>query len=248
MPGALFISDLHLSGERPAVNERFFRLLRDAAARYPAVYILGDLFDYWVGDDELDPAAGEPLARAVCEALAATADRGVAVHVMHGNRDFLIGERFLAASGARALPDPSVILLGGSRTLLLHGDTLCSADAEYQHFRAQVRTAGWQRTFLAQPLAQRRARALELRAASERDKRAKPPEIMDVCEADVVEAFRRHGADQMIHGHTHRAGRHALEVDGRRCLRWVLPDWYERGGYLAAEDAGLRLELFAPSG
>lgn len=248
MQRALFISDLHLSDERPAINERFFRFLREEASRTATLYVLGDLFEYWIGDDELESPGGEALAASVSRALRALVESGVKVCVMHGNRDFLLADRFLTATAAVAIPDPSVVVLGGVRTLLMHGDTLCSADHAYQRFRARVRDPRWQRAFLAKPLADRRIEALGLRRASERDKRRKSATMTDVCEADVVAAFRRYRVEQMIHGHTHRPAHHALEVDGRHCLRWVLPDWYERGGYLVAESGALRLHLFESAG
>lgn len=247
MPRALFISDLHLSRERPASSRRFFRFLSDEAAHAASLYVLGDLFDYWIGDDELDAADAE-LGREVCAGLDALARGGVAVHIMHGNRDFLLDGRFFAAAGARALPDPSVVGVDGVPTLLTHGDTLCGMDTEYLRFRAQVREPSWQREFLAQTLEARRTQALELRAASERGKRAKALDTMDVREAEVVAAFRRHGVARMIHGHTHRPARHDLEIDARRCERWVLPDWTgAAGGYLAADGGALRLVTLAPA-
>ena len=243
MPRTLFISDLHLSDERPEISERFYRFLAEVAAHAEALYVLGDLFDYWIGDDELTADDGDRMARRVAGELRTLAQAGVAVHVMRGNRDFLLGERFLAAAGATALPDPSIVTIDQVETLLMHGDTLCTDDHAYQRLRAEVRGRGWQERFLGRPLAMRRTRAQELRAASELDKRAKPPEIMDVNHAAVREALRRHHVVRLIHGHTHRPARHELEVGGRRCERWVLPDWYERGGYLVAEYGALRLEM-----
>ncbi len=243
MPRTLFISDLHLSDERPAISERFCRFLVEVAAQAEALYVLGDLFDYWIGDDELAADDGDRLARRVADELHTLAQAGVAVHVMHGNRDFLLGEGFLAAAGAKALPDPSIVTIDQVETLLMHGDTLCTDDHAYQRFRTEVRGRGWQERFLGLPLATRRMRALELRAASELDKRGKSPEIMDVNHAAVLKTLRRHHVVRLIHGHTHRPARHELEVGGRRCERWVLPDWYERGGYLIAERGALRLEL-----
>ncbi|MDA8110217.1 MAG: UDP-2,3-diacylglucosamine diphosphatase [Betaproteobacteria bacterium] len=242
MPRTLFISDLHLSEGRPAASERFQRFLGEQAAYAAALYVLGDLFDYWIGDDELAADDGT-LARRVAAALGELARAGTAVHVMHGNRDFLLGDAFFAAARATALPDPSIATVDGVATLLTHGDTLCTDDAAYRRFRAEVRDRGWQERFLGLTLAERRTRALALRAASERDKRAKPPEIMDVNAAALREALERHRVTRLIHGHTHRPGRHELEVAGRRCERWVLPDWYEGGGYLVAEGGALRLVM-----
>ncbi len=244
MPATLFISDLHLSGERPAINERFFEFLRSQAARAAALYVLGDLFEYWIGDDELDAAGGDPLARRVAEALGEVSHRGVSVAFMHGNRDFLVGQRFGQASGARLLEDPSVEEIGGVRTLLMHGDTLCTDDHDYQAWRRTARSREWQQAFLAKSLAERRTALQALREKSKEVVAAKPAEIMDVNATAVREALRAHGLTRLVHGHTHRPARHALEVDGRHCERWVLPDWYERGGYLAIDDTGPRLVSF----
>jgi UDP-2,3-diacylglucosamine hydrolase len=238
------VPDLHLAAERPAISERFFAFLRDQAIRAERLYILGDLFEYWIGDDELDAKDGDPLARAVADALRALSRGGVGIAVMHGNRDFLIGPRFCAASGARLLDDPAVEKVGGVRTLLMHGDTLCTDDHDYQAWRRTARSRAWQSEFLAKDLPARRRALQVLRAQSREAMGAKPADIMDVSDAAVREALRAHGLTRLVHGHTHRPARHALEVDGRRCERWVLPDWYERGGYLAVDDAGPRLLAF----
>ncbi len=240
---ALFVSDLHLAGERPATSERFFRFLGEEARRAGALYILGDLFEYWLGDDELGEG-GDPLAARVARELRAVADAGTAVAVMHGNRDFLIAQRFCAESGARLLADPTVADLPGGKALLMHGDTLCTDDADYQRWRRTARSEPWQRDFLAQPLPQRRRTIEGLRAKSKEVVAAKSADIMDVNADAVRDAFRRHGVRRLIHGHTHRPARHELEVDGARCERWVLPDWYGPGGYLAVDEVGPRLVAF----
>jgi len=244
VPAALFISDLHLTAERPAINERFFEFLRDQAARAERLFILGDLFEYWIGDDELDAADGDPLAGAVAQGLRDLTRHGVGVAIMHGNRDFLIGRRFCDATGARLLEDPAVEKVGGVRTLLMHGDTLCTDDLDYQAWRRTARSQAWQEDFLAKDLPERRRTLQALRARSQEVVGAKPADIMDVNDDAVREALRTHGLTRLVHGHTHRPARHAIEVDGRRCERWVLPDWYERGGYLAVDDAGPRLLAF----
>jgi UDP-2,3-diacylglucosamine hydrolase len=244
VPATLFISDLHLSGERPETSERFFEFLHAQAARAAALYVLGDLFEYWIGDDELDAAGGDPLARRVADALGELSRSGVGVAFMHGNRDFLIARRFCAASGARLLADPSVEKVAGVRTLLMHGDTLCTDDHDYQAWRSTARSHAWQQAFLAKSLAERRSTLQTLREKSREVVGAKPAQIMDVSDAAVREALRLHGLTRLVHGHTHRPARHVLEVDGRRCERWVLPDWYERGGYLAVDETGPRLVGF----
>lgn len=233
---SLFISDLHLSDERPGANERFFGFMEDEAADADALYVLGDLFEYWVGDDDLE----DPFHAVVAGFFRRYADAGGALRVLHGNRDFLIGERFARATRAELLPDPA--LVGDS--LLMHGDTLCTDDADYQAWRRTARSPEWQRQFLDKPLGERRQVVRGLRSRSKEVIQAKPTEIMDVNDTAVREALHRHGATRLIHGHTHRPGRHMLEVDGRRCERWVLPDWYGAGGFLEIADGKTRLVRF----
>jgi len=237
MQRALFISDLHLTSARPAANEAFFAFLEAAAPGADALYILGDLFEFWVGDDDLS----DPLNAIVAGFLSNTARNGTPVHVMHGNRDFLMAAEFCRAAGAQPLADPTVIDLFGTPTLLMHGDTLCTDDTDYQDWRRLCRNEGWQKAFLAGSLEARREQVLKLRSKSEAGKRDKPPVIMDVNPDAVRQALRSHSCARLIHGHTHRPARHAIEVDGRACERWVLQDWYGRGGYLEATAAGLRL-------
>jgi UDP-2,3-diacylglucosamine hydrolase len=241
---ALFISDLHLSAERPDANRQFFRFLGDEAARAQALYVLGDLFEYWAGDDELKDPAGDPLAAEVAQGLRRLTEAGIEVHLMHGNRDFLIAGSFCQASGASLLADPSVVAINGTASLLMHGDTLCTDDRDYQAWRRTARSESWQREFLAKSLSERHAAVGALREKSKQVISAKPAEIMDVNADAVRDAFRRHGVRRLIHGHTHRPARHDIDVDGVRCERWVLPDWYGRGGYLALDDVGLRLVSF----
>lgn len=228
MAASLFISDLHLSESRAAANEAFFSFVEGKAAGAEALYILGDLFDYWIGDDDL----ADPFNALIAAFLQRLTRDGVKLFLMHGNRDLLMGERFCERSGARLLDDPTTLQIGGVSTVLLHGDTLCTADEDYQAWRRHLRSDDWQRRFLARPLADRRDAAMGMRESSRASVKGKPAEIMDVTEAAVCEAFRRSGARRMIHGHTHLPGRHSLEVDGMPRERWVLPDWYGRGGYL----------------
>ena len=231
---ALFVSDLHLSPREPATAERFLAFLIGPARGATSLTILGDLFDYWAGDDDL----AEPFNARIVAALRALADTGILLDFMAGNRDFLIGEAFAAAAGLRLLPDPCVRDIGGVPTLLTHGDALCTDDADYQRFRAQVRDPAWRGTFLARPLAERKHEIEALRARSEAEKKAKPAAIMDVNAAAVVAALATHGAQAMIHGHTHRQGRHAHLIDGRSCPRWVLGDWHAGRGNALACAAG----------
>jgi UDP-2,3-diacylglucosamine hydrolase len=225
---ALFISDLHLAEDRPQANERFIAFLEGEARAAQALYILGDFFEYWIGDEDL----GEPFNAVIAGLLRGLSRHGTQLYFMHGNRDFLVGAGFCEATGARLLEDPTVVQLEGEPTLLMHGDTLCTDDHDYQAWRRTARDPAWQAAFLAKSLAERRGTIMALREKSKAVIQAKPAEIMDVNDSAVREAFRRHGVRRLVHGHTHRSGHHRLEVDGRACGRWVLPDWYGRGGYL----------------
>lgn len=224
---ALFISDLHLHPSRRGVTALLQQFLAGPAAdlgsRAGAVFILGDLFDAWAGDDDLD----DPLNAAVCAALRDCASRGVQLFFIPGNRDFLVGPAFAAASGMTVLTEPTVMDIAGTPTLLLHGDLLCTDDAEYQQFRRTVRGPEWQRDFLAQPLTERKTIIDGLRARSEAEKQVKPMAIMDTNADAVADAFRQYGVHRMIHGHTHRQAEHRLTVDDQERTRWVLGDWHE---------------------
>jgi len=237
---SLFISDLHLTEERPEANERFIDLLEGKARGADALYILGDFFESWIGDDDLEA----PFNAVIAGLLGDLARRGVPVNLMHGNRDFLVGERFCAATGTKLLADPSVHEIGGVRTLLMHGDTLCTDDLDYQNWRRIARSETWQREFLAKPLAERRRAIIDMREKSKEVVQAKPADIMDVNDAAVASAMRAHAVTRLVHGHTHRPGRHALTIDGRPAERWVLPDWYGRGGYLEIGRGAPRLVRF----
>jgi UDP-2,3-diacylglucosamine hydrolase len=237
---SLFISDLHLIQDRPAANERFFGFLEDEARGAAALTILGDFFEYWIGDDDL----ADPFHAIVAGLLRDLTRSGTALFLMHGNRDFLLGNEFCQATGGKLLEDPSVVDLQGESVLLMHGDTLCTDDLDYQNWRRTARSAAWQKEFLAKSIPERRAAVMGLREKSKEVIQAKPADIMDVNDGAVEEAFRRHGVTRLIHGHTHRPGKHTLKVDGRTCERWVLPDWYGRGGYLTVEDGKPRLTRF----
>ena len=233
---SIFVSDLHLTPDRPTAHSTFFRFLQGPASSAAALYVLGDLFESWVGDDDLD----DRFNASVADALLAFTAGGVALYFMHGNRDVLVGQAFTRRCGARLIADPLLVDLHGTMTLLMHGDTLCTDDVEYQKFRAYAHDAGNQRRFLEQPLAARKEQMLEMRTGSERSKQAKPMEIMDVAPAAVEQALRSHGYPRLIHGHTHRPGRHVHRVDGHVCERWVLTDWYGRAGYLRCDQDGCR--------
>ena len=237
---SLFISDLHLTEERPEANERFIAFLEEKARAARALYILGDFFEYWIGDDDL----AEPFNAVTAGMLRDLTQRGVRLFFMHGNRDFLVGERFCAATGAQLLEDPVVHTIHGEKTLLMHGDTLCTDDVEYQAWRRKARDPGFQAEFLAKPLPERRRATQLMREKSKQVIQGKSAEIMDVNEAAVREALRRHGVRRLIHGHTHRPGRHTVELEGEHAERWVLPDWYGRGGYVEVDARGPRLVRF----
>lgn len=232
---ALFVSDLHLSPQMPQTAAAFFRFIDEQARHTQRLYLLGDIFEYWAGDDDLD----DPFNRQVVQALRSLADSGVRLYWIAGNRDFLAGEAFARASGATLLPDPSVVDIAGQRVLLLHGDAQCTDDRDYMAFRAQVRDAGWQRAFLSRPLAERKALIAGMREGSRDAQRAKAMAIMDVNGDEIARLFREHRIRLMIHGHTHRPATHE-SADG---IRHVLPDWdcdgeAPRGGWIAIDGSG----------
>jgi UDP-2,3-diacylglucosamine hydrolase len=233
---ALFVSDVHLQASLPKTTAAFFDFLHQHARTAQQLYLMGDLFEYWAGDDDLD----DPLNARVASGLQDLVAAGVPVYLMHGNRDFLMLAGFTRASGARLLVDPTVVDLYGTPTLLLHGDTLCTDDTSYQALRRKLRSRWRQRVFLLQPLWLRHAEIRRGRGMSERAKQIKPAEIMDVTPAAVEQAFRDSGCTRMIHGHTHRPARHIHLVDGRSCERWVLSDWYQHGQYLLVGPDGCR--------
>lgn len=239
MADTLFISDLHLDPARPEIIRLFLSFLEGLdPAETPGLFILGDLFEAWIGDDDDNPALLPPL-----EALAGASARGIHIGLMHGNRDFLLGERFATRTGCELLAEPTRIDLHGTETLLMHGDTLCTDDHEYQAFRSLVRNPDWQADFLARPLTERRQIAAGLRETSRERTGEKAEEIMDVNQAAVEAVMREHGVSQLIHGHTHRPAIHRFELDGRPARRIVLGDWYEQGSLLRCNETGCRLEI-----
>jgi UDP-2,3-diacylglucosamine hydrolase len=232
----LFVSDVHLDTQAPQATEQFLAFLREQAARAQALYILGDLFEAWVGDDDRDPQKEQVVA-----ALSALRAAGIPCFVLHGNRDFLLGEQFCLRSGCVLLHDPVVAQWDGEPVLLTHGDALCTDDHPYQELRSTVRAAAWQRRFLALPRARRELLAQEARAGSRRHTARTIPVIMDVNEEAVTAAFRASGVRRMIHGHTHRPAVHELVVDGEPAQRIVLGAWYEQGSYLHYADGRYQL-------
>ncbi len=239
----LFISDLHLDPERPEITRLFGEFIDHEARQAEALYILGDLFEAWVGDD--DPSETGVFVAAKLRALS---DSGVRVFFQHGNRDFLVGREFARRAGLRLLPEHAVIVLNGEPVLLMHGDTLCTGDTAYQAFRAQTRQHAWREHFLSQPLQARLAFAAKAREASQqrqgamkRDDRAQFESITDAATEAVIAALSQYGIRTMIHGHTHRPAVHAFEIDGHACKRIVLGDWYTQGSVLRVDADGMHL-------
>lgn len=232
----VFISDLHLSAHRPEKLSLFCRLLERSAGRVEALYILGDLFEVWVGDD--DDTTPHPR---IVESLRRFGAGSTPLMVMRGNRDFLLGERFATAARCTLLEDPHVAELYGRSTLFMHGDLLCTQDVDYQAFRRKVRDPQWQRRFLGLPLWIRKLLGRYARWRSRLASRGKPPQMMDVEPSTVMAAMREHGASLLIHGHTHRPAVHDFELDGKRVRRIVLGDWYEQDSVLVCDDSGQQL-------
>jgi UDP-2,3-diacylglucosamine hydrolase len=233
---ALFISDLHIDESRPAITEQFLSFLAAEARDAEALYILGDLFESWVGDDAADAAQSAAIT-----GLHSLTSQGVPCFVMHGNRDFLLAAQFCRMSGAELLPDPLIVTLYGEPVLVTHGDALCTDDRAYQRLRATVRDADWQRQFLALSIASRRALAGAARAGSQAHTAAMEYAITDVNADSVAMALRGARTATLLHGHTHRPAIHPLLVDGRPCTRIVLGDWYDQGSLLRWDQNGPEL-------
>jgi UDP-2,3-diacylglucosamine hydrolase len=237
MPHTLFISDLHLSADQPHSMAAFQLFIGTIAPQADALYILGDLFENWAGDDDIH----DPFHAKVISALHGLAARGTRVYLLHGNRDLLMGQALAHACQATLLDDPTLVDLYGKPTLLSHGDTLCTDDVEYQSFRAQVHDADYQKKFLAQPLQIRKAQIEQLRRLSTTAKQGKVSAIMDVNDAAVAALLREYHYPRLIHGHTHRPNRHEHIVDGHTCERWVLGDWYQHGSALRCDAQGCQV-------
>ena len=232
----LFVSDLHLDAAHPEITQQFLGLLAGEARAAEALYILGDLFESWVGDD-----AADADQTAAIVGIRALTDSGVPCFVMHGNRDFLLGPAFAALSGARLLPDPLIVTLYGEPVLVMHGDALCTDDGAYQRLRATVRDAGWQKQFLALSVRARRALAGAARVGSQTHTAAVAYTITDVNPHSVATALRAADVATLLHGHTHRPAIHPLTVDGRACTRIVLGDWHMQGSVLRWDRGGPEL-------
>lgn len=227
MSRTLFISDLHLAPERPDIILLFERFLDEQARHATSLYILGDLVEYWLGDD--DEARG--LA-STFNKIKQVSDQGVAIYLMHGNRDFLMGKQLAKRIGCTLIDDPCITTFDKKPVLLMHGDTLCTDDVDYIKMRTFLRNPAWQQDFLAKPLAERIIMARALREKSSEETRNKSAEIMDVNATTVEQAFIKHNTRLMIHGHTHRPNIHKLVVNKKPATRIVLGDWYTHGSYL----------------
>jgi UDP-2,3-diacylglucosamine hydrolase len=236
----LFVSDLHIRPERSDITRRFLYFLEKRAAGVERLYILGDLFDAWVGDDDPTPPNGR-----IITGLKKCVAAGTAIYFQQGNRDFLVGERFAEASGIQLLLDYEVIDLYGTPTLIMHGDLLCTDDIAYLAFRDKARQPEWQRIMLSKPLFLRLTISRWYRLRSHFHKRRKPAEIMDVNQSAVQETMRQHGVTRLIHGHTHRPGVHEFDHDGGPAQRFVLSEWNSGGDVLCWDAGGYRIEPIA---
>ncbi len=233
----LFISDLHLCETRPAITQRFLQFLDEDASSAQALYILGDLFEYWAGDDDLATL----FHQQIIAAFAKLSEKGTQLFLMHGNRDFLIGNTFCQAAKVTLLKDPTLIQLCQQTALISHGDALCTDDAAYQAMRQQFREPAWQAHFLAQPLAARKLQIANIRMQSEAAKAVKSMEIMDVNPDAVLALLQAFDFPPMfIHGHTHRPNIHLIKHGKHQTTRYVLGDWYEQGSYFAVENGNIQ--------
>ncbi|MFK0310779.1 UDP-2,3-diacylglucosamine diphosphatase [Pseudomonas sp. NPDC090233] len=235
----LLISDLHLQEERPDITRAFLDLLDGRARHAKALYILGDFFEAWIGDDAMTP-----FQQSICQALRQLSDSGTAVYLMHGNRDFLIGQDFCKAAGCTLLADPSVISLGGEQVMLMHGDTLCTRDLAYMKMRRYLRNPLTLWILRHLPLSTRHKLARKLRSESRSQTRMKATDIVDVTPEEVPKVMAAHGVKTLVHGHTHRPAIHKLVVNGEPARRIVLGDWDRRGWTLQVDAQGFALEPF----
>lgn len=235
----LFISDLHLEAERPEITRAFLHFLSTRARTAQALYILGDFFEAWIGDDGMDE-----FQHSIARALRELSDHGTRIYLMHGNRDFLIGQAFCREAGCTLLRDPSLIDLGGEKILLMHGDSLCTLDAAYMKLRRWLRNPLTLFILRNLPLASRHKLARKLRKESRAQTRMKASEIVDVTPAEVEKIMRGKGVRILIHGHTHRPAVHELEIDGRPARRIVLGDWDRQGWALEADEHGMQQAPF----
>ncbi|WP_189377248.1 UDP-2,3-diacylglucosamine diphosphatase [Thalassotalea profundi] len=235
-----FIADLHLAQNRPDITACFLSFLKTDALNAQTLYILGDLFEYWIGDDDDSPFVAE-----IAQGLKQLADNGTAIYFIHGNRDFLLGKKYAQKAGMILLPEIDTINLHDQKIIIMHGDTLCTQDVGYQKFRKKSRSWWWQAMIKSLPLFVRRKIAEDYRKKSASATAMKSQEIMDVTDSEVVNSLSEHNSLLMIHGHTHRPNIHNVNVNGKQAKRIVLGDWYEQGSWLKFDKNGYQL-LNAP--
>jgi UDP-2,3-diacylglucosamine hydrolase len=238
----LFISDLHLEAERPEIGDQFIQFLQTEATKAEALYILGDLFEAWVGDD--DPNAHYAIIKLAIRKLT---DSGIPVYFMHGNRDFMIGRKFANETGVEILKDPYPVKMYGQKALLSHGDAMCTDDVQYQRVRLMTRDPDWQQSMLAKPLKERLRIAEEARRQSLEQKLNLSMDIMDVNQGAVMRAINEYGVDVLLHGHTHRPDVHTVDLGNRKAKRVVLGDWYSQGSVVRWDLRGPKLEMMPRS-
>lgn len=235
----LFVSDLHLEDARPDIIRAFFHLLDSLQDQFDELYLLGDIFEVWLGDDTPSHCADQ-----LADRLRALADAGIRVFLLHGNRDFLLGAHYAARCGAQLIEEPVLLQVAGRNALLMHGDALCTQDTDYQAFRRMVRDPQWQQTFLAKSLEERISIGRQLRDKSQQSAKEKADYIMDVSQDEVVAVMEQHQVSLLIHGHTHRPATHSVQLTSGTATRMVLGDWYKQGWYILADDHAARLEPF----
>lgn len=240
MSDFIFISDLHLADERPDIIRLFLKFLDEVAANTRSLYILGDFLEYWIGDDK-DDELHDSLIKDVLEALRKLKSKGINTYLMHGNRDFLVGKSLAEKYDFTLIDDPTIIHIKETPILLMHGDTLCTDDIDYQNFRTMVRDSAWQKDFLSKTIEERRDIANALRKVSKNATADKKEETMDVNLDAVSEAMKKNDVDILIHGHTHRPAIHEFVIDNKDMKRFVLADWYDRGSYLEVTDGAYRV-------
>lgn len=228
----LFISDLHLAPERPDIIQLFIQFMNNQAAQAESLYILGDLVEYWLGDDDQADGLNKAFA-----AMRQQSERGLKIFLMHGNRDFLMGENLAQRTGCSLIHEPYIATINNTPVLLLHGDILCTDDIRYQELRAMLRNPAWQNDFLSKPLIERKQMALALRQQSKEETQSKASNIMDVNEQAVMQTFIDNNVSLMIHGHTHRPAIHDININSKSVKRIVLGDWYSQGSVLEFNDA-----------
>lgn len=231
-----FIADLHLSESRPDISACFLRFLESDAIEAEKLYILGDLFEAWVGDDD-----DSPFLKTIADALTKLSQTGTKIYYIHGNRDFLIGKRYAKQANMKLLPEVDTINLYGQHVVIMHGDTLCTRDVDYQVFRKKSRSWWWQAAIKSLPLFVRKKIAANYRKKSASATSVKSQEIMDVTESEVIECLQKYQSQLLIHGHTHRPAVHQVSANGKSAQRIVLGDWYEQGAWLKVSKNSIEL-------